>query len=337
MELTIQEAKLAVIDCFKAKLPIFITSSPGLGKSSLIHQIAEEKNCKVIDIRLAQLDPCELLGYPKIENNKATHIPFGMFPLKGDPLPKDKKGFILFLDEFSGASLSTQMAAYKLVLDRKVGDYDLHEKLHIVCAGNLTTDKAIVNRISTAMMSRLIHITISIDVESWLTWGIDKIDYRILSFIGFKPSALHQFNPDRNLETFPCPRTWSFLSKLIKDKQEFPLYLKALLCGTIGEGAALEFIGYCKIFEDLPTIKDILSKPETIHIPTEPSTLYAISGLLTEHLKESNADVMLKYISRLPIEFGVITLRNIIKRYPDSITYPAIKDWIKTYSKEIFL
>lgn len=320
--------------CIKAKLVPMVVGSPGVGKSSIIAQVADHFKLKLIDIRLAQCDPCDLNGVPYVKDGIASWTPFNVFPLEDSSIPEGYKGWLILFDEMNSAPLSVQSSAYKIVLDRYVGQHKLHKNVVMVCAGNLSTDKAVVNRLSTAMQSRLIHLHLELENEHWLNWAIGKIDYRIISYIEFSPISLNTFKPNHDEYTFASARTWEFVSKLITGIDRPSL---ALICGAVGESEGRKFYGYCQIFNDLPTIKDILSKPETSHVPTEPSTLYAISGLLTEHLKESNAVVLLKYISRLPIEFGVITLRNIIKRYPDSITYPAIKDWMKTYSKELFL
>ena len=61
-----------------------------------------------------------------------------------------------------------QAAAYKLVLDRQVGIHNLHPYCAVVAAGNLATDKAIVNSLSTAMQSRVIHLEMQVNFDQWL-------------------------------------------------------------------------------------------------------------------------------------------------------------------------
>ena len=38
----------------------FITSSPGVGKSAMVKDIAKEFNLKVVDIRLSMLEPSDI-------------------------------------------------------------------------------------------------------------------------------------------------------------------------------------------------------------------------------------------------------------------------------------
>lgn len=316
--------------CIKAKLVANVLGSPGIGKSSIIAQVADYFKLKLIDIRLAQCDPCDLNGMPYVKDGIASWTPFNVFPLEDSPIPEGYKGWLILFDEMNSAPLSVQSATYKIVLDRYVGQHKLHKNVVMVCAGNLASDKAVVNRLSTAMQSRLIHLHLELEHEHWLNWAIGKIDYRIISYIEFSPSSLNTFKPNHDEYTFASARTWEFVSKIITGIDKPSL---ALICGAIGEAEGRKFYGYCQIFNDLPTMKDILSKPESTHIPTEPSTLYAISGLLCEHLKESNAEVLLKYVSRLPKEFQFITMQNVLKKDKSFLQTKEYFNWNKEYSK----
>ena len=185
-----------------------ITSSPGVGKSDIIRSVAKQNNLLVIDLRLSQCDPTDLNGFPSLNMDKTRsgYVPMDTFPIEGDILPEGYKGWMLLLDELNSASQAVMAAAYKLILDRQVGMFKLHKNVAIVAAGNLSTDKAIVNRTSTAMQSRLCHIELEVDNEAWIEWAhTHGIDYRITSFIEFKPDLLHNFDPNHNDNTFPCP------------------------------------------------------------------------------------------------------------------------------------
>ena len=110
-------------------------------RRAIVKSIAEEYNLKMIDLRLAQCDPTDLLGFPHIDGDKARYVPMDTFPLEGDPLPINPvtgiaySGWLLFLDEFNSADKGVQKAAYKLVLDRMTGLYHLHKNVAISAAG----------------------------------------------------------------------------------------------------------------------------------------------------------------------------------------------------------
>lgn len=318
------ETKAAAIRCIMRGVVPFIKSSPGLGKSSLAREIAADGNLKVIDLRLSQLDPTDLHGLPMKVDGKSVFVPFDTFPLEGEALPKGYKGWLLFLDEFNSASRSVQAAAYKLVLDRMVGNHKLHPAVAIMCAGNLDTDKAIVNTMSTAMQSRLVHIIMKSDKDEWLDWASkNDIDYRVMGFINFQPAKLHQFNPDHQDMTFACPRTWEMSSHLIKDTANISSLL-ALLSGTISAGIALEFKTFCEEYTKIPSLQSILNDPKNVMLPVELSTRFAVLSMLMHNIDVKNAAKVSEYIERFRPEEQIVFFRSAFNREPKLRDVPEL-------------
>ena len=261
VEISASDMTDALDSVLLSKQTPMLVGSPGIGKSDIVKLTAKKHNLKLIDLRLAQSDPTDLNGFPTLQNDgtRMDYAPPTTFPLENlDEIPVGYEGWLLFLDEINAAPPAIQAAAYKLVLDRQIGSHNLHKRVAIVCAGNKATDKAIVNRLSTAMQSRMIHLNLMVDTESWLEWAnTHNVDHRVISFIKFRPELLHKFNPSHADNTFASPRTWEFLSKIIVDKKEFTKTDHAVLVGTVGEGPATEFRAFCDVYKDLPTIEDM--------------------------------------------------------------------------------
>lgn len=322
-----RDVRKSVIECMQVNLVPFITSSPGLGKSSIVAQIADDFSLEIIDLRLSQCAPEDLMGLPmrigEGKDMRASFVPFKMFPTEGDPLPEGKKGWILLLDEFNSSAKSVQAAAYKLVLDRMVGQANLHENVFVVCAGNLASDRAIVNSLSTAMQSRLIHIEMLAHHEDFMDHATKaEFDHRILGFLEFQPSKLHDFKPDHNDRTFACPRTWEFASRLIKGKAIEAINLP-LLAGTLSDGVAVEFHTFLKEYEKIPSFSAICKDPEGLEVPYESSTRYAITTMLMDRFTNESFEDVVKYMKRMSPEFQVIYFRGIRKRQPHMAKDPA--------------
>src|SRR5437867_3167799 len=102
----------------KARQPVFIWGGPGIGKSSIVRQLAQTLRQTLQDIRALLLDPVDLRGLPFLgaDNRSKWATP--------DFLPQDGEG-ILFLDELNAAPAMVQASCYQLVLDRKLGEYTL--------------------------------------------------------------------------------------------------------------------------------------------------------------------------------------------------------------------
>jgi hypothetical protein len=185
------------------------------------------------------------------------------------------------------------------------------------------------------MQSRLIHGDLDSDHKEWLNWAnAAHIDYRITSFINFKPDIINQFKPDHSDRTFPCERTWEFVSLLISKIPVLGSEHVSLVSGAIGEGAAREFIGFTKIFQDLPSIQDILNSPHSAKIPTEPSSIYGVSGILANNMNAANVGTLVIYASRLPLEFTMLTLKDTMRRTPTLIQSEPIQEWIAKNYKD---
>lgn len=337
MQVKLSQASDAIKAYLKARLVPLLVGSPGCGKSQIIYQIAEEFNLQVIDLRLAQCDPCDLAGFPTVEGGKADYVPMKHFPIEGDPLPEGKDGWLLFLDEITSASPAIQAASYKLVLDRMVGSHHLHKNVAIVAAGNLETDNAIVQPMSTALQSRLVHLELVIDHQEWVNWANKKdVDYRITSFINFKPGMLFTFKPDHTDKTYACPRTWEFADRVMKGTLLESKLLLPLLAGTLSEGVAREFLMFCKIHKELPTIQQIMDKPVELPVPNEPSILYALTGAIAHNVTKDNIGKLMTYMRRLPMEFQVVCLRDMKNRHSNVTSFPEVAKWITDNASQLF-
>lgn len=337
MDISIGKAKPLIIEAFKAKLLPMLHSSPGLGKSSLIKEIAEELNLELIDIRLSQMDPVDLMGLPsKTDNGKYEFLPSSLFPIEGDKLPPNKDGWLILLDEINSAPLSIQAASYRIALDREIGNHKLHSHVAIAAAGNKSTDKAVVNRMSTALQSRMIHLSIEPDLPSWIEWANKNgIDYRITSFLEFRPDLLHKFDPNHNDLTFPCSRTWEFASRLLKNKELTKSNLP-LIAGTIGEGAAMELRAFLDLYSKLPKFSQLISGTHRIKEDEEPSIYYALTGMLAENLSNENIAEGIKVVNQLPPEFQLMCMRTAISKKRVTMQPKAVQDWAKDKGKQLF-
>lgn len=259
------------------------------------------------------------------------------FPVEGDVIPPGYAGWMIFFDEFNSASPAVQAAAYKVVLDRMIGVYPLHKNVAIVCAGNLESDNAIVNPMSTALQSRLVHLELQVDHKEWNDWAVGKnFDHRITSFLNFKPGNLFTFQPDHTDKTYACPRTWEFANRVLNVVEVDTPDILPMLAGTLSEGVAREFLMFCKIHQSLPSMADIVAKPEEVTMPAEPSILFALSGAISHHASTKNFAALLKFIQRMPAEFQVVCIKESKRRNPELITTPAFIQWNAKFAAEMY-
>lgn len=354
LDVNLHQAGILCKDVLIAGLVPALISSPGLGKSALAKMIAKEFRLYLIDVRLSYYDPADLNGFPMIlkpENQlrknihnliKAGYIPMEVFPIMGDELPPADEdcpegylGWLILLDEFNSAPIAVQAATYKLVLDKMVGMHKLHKNVALMMAGNRKDDKAIVKPMSTAFQSRHQTIYVKADLPIWMEWAdSNDIDYRVKAFLNLKPDYLHKFSPDHKEANFPCPRTWEFMSKTIKPWKELEKSKLPLLAGTVGEGVAREFHVFTKIFRDIPDINQIKANPDTIDFGTKPSVHHALAGLVSYHMTETNADILMPFVHRLGIDFQANIMRAVVRKDRRIKKAPAVIKWIAKNTDE---
>lgn len=323
---TPRQVKQFVTDCLYAGLVPFVQSSPGMGKSTIMRAVAKDLQLKMIDHRLSTSAPEDLSGLPRFdEHGRAMFSPFAeLFPLDDAKPEPGTEGWMLFLDEFNSASKSVQAASYKLILDRMTGQRHLHERCVITAAGNLSTDRAITNPISTAMQSRVVHLEMQISFEEWLYDVALKEGYdsRIIAFLSQFPSKLMDFRPDHNEKTFCCPRTWEFVNRLITDR-EVKDETAVLLAGTITSGTAVDFVQFTKVFHNLVTIAEIRKDPSNCRVPTDVGAKWAVISHMMEKITDDNFDDLSIYANRFTIDFRILFYRSILVRNPNLRQHPA--------------
>ena len=312
------------VACIRARLVPYVRSSPGIGKSDSARKFAKQARLKLIDLRLSQCTPEDLQGYPMRDGDKAVFTPFDIFPLQGEPLPVvdgvEMDGWLLLLDELSSANKAVQAAAYKLVLDRMVGSFHLHENCAIICCGNLITDKAVVHKMSTALQSRLVHYQLSIDVNEWSNWAAENnIDHRITAFINFDTKMLMNFNPDHEDHTFACPRTWEFLNRTIKGVDIDREKHTPRICGTIGSAAAMQFISFCEVYKELPKWEHLVDPDinDALKPPTEPAARFAVISWIGAEISEEEIENVIPYVKKFGGDFQMLFCRHVLRRFPN--------------------
>jgi len=287
-QLSPNKAKASILHALKIKRPIFLWGGPGIGKSDIIHQIAKDIDAKVIDIRLSLWEPTDIKGIPYYnskENNMTWASPS---ELPTSAMAKKHKNIVLFLDEMNSAAPSVQAAAYQLILNRKVGQYELPDNVLIVAAGNREADKGVVYRMPAPLANRFIHLEMKPDFDDWMEWSVaNNINKDVVGYLTFSKKDLYDFDPKSPSRSFATPRSWSFVSELLSDDLDENT-ITDLVSGAVGEGLAVKFMAHRKVASQLPNPSDILEGKITELKSKEISAMYSLTVSLCYELKEAN-------------------------------------------------
>ena len=258
--------------------PILIHSSPGIGKSSIVRQVANKLGIGFVDVRLAEMESVDIRGLPSIDKDKGV-----MKWNAPDFWPRDPKSKgIIFLDEITSCDKSCQVAAYELILDRKIGDfYKVPDGWYIVSAGNLTTDRAVAMSTSSALSNRFMHVELESDPDQWGAWGITHdIHPSVLGFIQYRPMNLFNMEKENLERGWPSPRSWERVSQMVKIYGNNEDLLRKIVYGLVGSAKGVEFMEFHRLNHNFDNIIDMVYGKIPIKIPEKNDQLYAMCSSL---------------------------------------------------------
>lgn len=311
--------------------PIYLWGPPGVGKSSVVRQAAHELGLDLVDVRATLLDPVDLRGLPRLHRDTAIWCPPAFLPRSGDG--------VLFLDELAQAAPLVQSACLQLTLDRRIGEYDLPEGWSVIAASNRQEDRAGTHRLIAPLLNRFVHLDLEVSHDDWQAWSVaNSIAPEVRAFLHYRPALLFQFEAAANPRAFPTPRAWQFLSDVLPRTPAELLHPVA--SGCVGDGPAAEFVGFLKLYRELPDLDQVLAKPDSSPVPREPAVLYALVGALVERCRQAKAPLsgFVSYALRLPNEFALLAMRDALAIQPKLASLPSVQQWIaQARAKGLFL
>jgi len=286
---TPNSAKSSIRVAMQKKRPIFLWGPPGIGKSDIVAQITDSlPNSYLIDVRLSLWEPTDIKGIPFFNSNENTMSWAPPAELPSKEFAAQYDNIVLFLDEMNSSAPAVQAAAYQLILNRKVGTYELPDNVMIVAAGNREADKGVTYRMPAPLANRFIHLEMAVNFDDWFNWAVDnKINKDVVGYLQFAKQDLYDFDPKSPSRSFATPRSWSFVSELIEDDLDENTTTD-LVAGAVGEGLAVKFMAHRKVAADMPNPTDILVGKIKELKTKEVSAMYSLIVSLCYELKEAS-------------------------------------------------
>ncbi len=267
--------------------PVFLWGAPGIGKSSLVRQFAASLGLDCVSLLGTQLAPEDLMGVPRIVDGRSQFCP-------PEQIARDTP-YVLFLDELNAAAPDVQKAFYSLILDRRIGSYELPEGSVVLGAGNRATDQALARPMASALVNRLVHIHLRASAADWLTWAVDNgIHPWIVEYLTQRPDHLWSA-PPKTEEPFSTPRAWHMLSDVLHSYGDDALdddTVALLAYGTLTPQHAGAFSAYLKVARHAYDLDAIIKGDKRWpHEPADRDLLYFLAETFRARLaKELPAD-----------------------------------------------
>lgn len=352
MQLSVTEAvnkiRKAYCSAIKKGLGVFylpalmLWGPPGIGKSDFVRQLAEYieeetgKTVNITDLRLLLFNPIDLRGIPTANEDKTLAV--WLKPKIFQMDESDDVINILFLDELSACAPSVQAAAYQITLDRIIGEHRLPDNCIVIAAGNRITDKCVTYKMAKALANRLCHIEITASFSSWVKWAKEnRIHHKVIGFLTSRRDYFMVFDPQRDDLAFPTPRSWEMVSKILNvyDGDEKEAY--AMIAGCVGAGVASEFVTFCSVYYELPSVEDIF-EGKNPNVPQKTDALFALVSSMIAYARENKDDTRkignaIRYSERFSPDFSVTFMKELINIEADYrkklLMIPAYSKWME--------
>lgn len=306
-----------LVAAIAARLPVLVKSSPGEGKSDIIAQSAARAGADLIISHPAVADPTDAKGLPwaSPDGESATFLPFGELARA----LRATSPTVWFLDDLGQAPPSVQASYMQLLLARRVNGHVLPDVVTFVAATNRRTDRAGVSGILEPVKSRFGAIVeLTADLDEWCAWALAHgVPPVLVAFLRFRPELLSDFQPTADLTNSPSPRTWANVGRLVGLDLPPAIFSEAAR-GAVGEGPAVEFDAFRRLWAELPSVDGILVDPDASDLPTKPATLYAVVTALGTRVNVSTFPRIARYAERLTEgghgEFAALLLRDAVRQ-----------------------
>ena len=294
--------------CIEHRFPVLIKGKPGIGKSDIVTQAANDAKVKLIISHPVVSDPTDYKGlpFPK-KDGTADFLPFGDL----HQLITAKEKTIFFLDDLGQATPSVQAACMQLLLARRINGHIISDQVTFIAATNRREDKAGVSGLLEPVKSRFISIVeLEVHTNDWVKWALDNnMPTELIAFIRFRPDLLDNFLPSKDIVNSASPRTVAAVGKQqaagLSEKFEFEAFK-----GAAGEAFAVEYRAFLKIYRELPSLDEIIMNPGGTAVPVQPATKYAISSALASKMNDQNIGAICTYLDRMEPEISVACMKD---------------------------
>ena len=330
---------------------LIIKGSFGIGKSAGANQAVEElnepgalqallgaecpyKSIELIDIRLGQYDSVDLRGFPHPDKATGTAIwyPPNTMPFIGNDLFADDVLYLIFLDEFTSASTAVFAVCYQLILDGCIGEHVLKDNVRIVMAGNLDTDKGVVNKIPMPLNNRMTHVEAINPVDDFCIYAQSVGAPNVaIAFWKFKETMVNTYDPKIVNPVVATQRSWLSALDYFQDGALDYDLKEAMMVGTIGEGPTTEFLAFNEVWKTLVPIKEIIANPKSVALPAEPSLRFAMAMHVSGNMNPKNIGTLHEYLVRMPPEFVVMAWQLATERDKNLFNTNPFLDYMKRY------
>lgn len=240
--------------------PVFLMGPPGIGKTAVMEQIAEELGVGLVSYSMTHHTRQSALGLPFIEKKMYGGKEYSVSEYTMSEIIASvyemieetgvKEG-ILFLDEINCVSVTLAPAMLQFLQYKIFGKHKVPEGWIVVTAGNPPEYNNSVHEFDIVTWDRLKRIDVEPDYATWKEYAYKKqVHPAITTYLDIKKSSFYTIETTVDGKSFVTARGWSDLSDMIKLYEENDLPIDENLIGQYLQNRkiAKEFAVYYDLF-----------------------------------------------------------------------------------------
>jgi len=276
LKLNYNETKKVISLILKAGRTPAIWGPPGIGKSSLGREVAEELGARLYVLDAPLLQPFDYAVAVPDHNTRSVQLyPTGFLPQKGPA--------VVLVEDLPHAKPYQMVPLMQIVLDRRIGNLYFEDNVYFIVTGNREEDLAGVNPLPSPLLNRLVHINMDVDVEEWIKWAITAgIHADLIGFLRVYPQHLLH-TPEENVKAWPTPRSWHMLSDILKQSDGDLDTFRLICSGCIGSSVTSLLMAWLKYLKEIDP-RLIVEKGQLPSV-TGRDQIYAVSHAVAGFLK----------------------------------------------------
>ena len=242
--------------------PIFLLGAPGLGKTAIMQQVADEMGLGLVSYSMTHHTRQSALGLPVIvekeyggkryqvsEYTMSEIIASVYARMEATGL---KEG-ILFIDEINCVSETLAPTMLQFLQCKTFGNQAVPEGWIIVAAGNPPEYNKSVREFDMVTLDRVRCMQVEADLGVWKAYARSRhIHGAILSYLELRPKNFYRVEADVDGLQFVTARGWEDLSILMQTYEEMGLPVDETVVG--------EFLHHKDVAEDAAAYFDLYQK-----------------------------------------------------------------------------
>lgn len=334
-------------------ISVELISPPGVGKSTFVEEMVglqskqDNEPWGMSVMFLATQTPPDLIGYimkgemPTAQGNipvSQPTLPGWMITQTGKPVWEYKRG-VLLLDEYGQGEADVKRASAELLLNKRLGPWRLPPGWSVIACSNRASDRSGVTKSFDFVINRRMEIHVEPHLASFEDWAFkNNIHPMFITFANQNPQIVFSGAVPEKQGPWCTPRSLVMLARLMDaftdENGKLPTDIEAseLASGIIGEAATAQLMTFIALGNDMPSYEEIVAKPDKVKVPDRPDTRMLVCYNLAARVGKDDAGPVIKFVERMPKEFGVTFAKTACRRNPNLVYQDAFEKWSEANS-----